>query len=74
MKTMWFTFLFGSCLPIGILFSIVGLSCYYWVDKYNVMRRRSLKDSLAKEVSIEMIGLLELTVVFCGIGNMTMSY
>lgn len=74
MKTMWFTFLFGSCIPLGILISMVGLICYYWVDKYNVMRRRSVKENLAKEVSIEMIEMLELTVIFCGIGNMTMSY
>lgn len=53
MKTMWFTFLFGCCIPIGILFSILGLSFYYWFDKYNVMRRRSVKENLAKEVSID---------------------
>jgi hypothetical protein len=74
MKTMWFTFLFGSAIPIGILFSMLGLSIYFWVDKYNVMHRRTVKENLAKEVSIEMIEMLELSIIFCGFGNMTMSY
>lgn len=43
MKTMWFTFLFGSAIPLGIVLSIVGLTMYFWIDKYNVMRRRTVK-------------------------------
>lgn len=74
MKTMWFTFLYGNAIPIGIILSMVGLVCYYWVDKYNVMRRRTIKENLSKQVSIGMIELLEMTIIFCGIGNMTMSY
>ena len=74
MKTVWFTFLFGAVIPLGIIASIVGLSLYYWVDKYNVMRRRTVNESLALEVSIAMTGMLDLSLLFCGIGNMTMSY
>lgn len=46
MKTVWFTFLFGAVMPLGIIASIIGLSLYYWVDKYNVMRRRTVNESL----------------------------
>lgn len=74
MKTMWFTYLFGNAIPIGIILSMLGLSMYFWIDKYNVMRRRTVKENLAKEVSIEMIEMLEFTIIFCGVGNMTMSY
>ena len=74
MKTVWFTFLYGNTIPVGILYSILGLSLYYWIDKYNVMRRRTVNESLAKEVSIEMIEMLELTLIYCGIGDITMSY
>ena len=74
MKTMWFTFLYGNAIPIGIVLSLLGLVCYYWVDKYNVMRRRTVKENLSKDVSIGMIELLEMTIIFCGFGNMTMSY
>ncbi len=52
MKTMWFTFLYGSAIPIGIAFSMLGLSIYYFADKYNVLRRRTIKENLAKDLSI----------------------
>ena len=52
MKTMWFTFFYGSAIPLGALFSIMGLSIYYYVDKYNLLRRRTIKESLSKDLSI----------------------
>ena len=33
MKTMWFTFFYAPALPIGIVWSTVGIFLYYWVDK-----------------------------------------
>ena len=74
MKTVWFTFLYGGILPIGIIFSIIGLSLYYWVDKYNLIRRRTVKENLAKELPLQMIEMLELSVIFCAIGNMLIAY
>ncbi|CAD8112660.1 unnamed protein product [Paramecium sonneborni] len=73
MKTMWFTFFYGDIIPVGILFSIMGLTLYYFVDKYNVLRRRTIKESLSKHLSIEMIEMLELIVIFTGIGNTVVS-
>ncbi|CAK58012.1 unnamed protein product (macronuclear) [Paramecium tetraurelia] len=65
MKTMWFTFFYGDIIPLGILFSIMGLTLYYFVDKYN--------ESLSKHLSIEMIEMLELIIIFTGIGNTVVS-
>lgn len=73
MKTMWFTFFYGDIIPVGILFSIMGLTLYYFVDKYNVLRRRTIKESLSKHLSIEMIEMLELIIIFTGIGNTVVS-
>ncbi|CAD8169509.1 unnamed protein product [Paramecium pentaurelia] len=73
MKTMWFTFFYGDIIPLGILFSIMGLTLYYFVDKYNVLRRRTIKESLSKHLSIEMIEMLELIIIFTGIGNTIVS-
>jgi len=73
MKTMWFTFFYGDIIPLGILFSIMGLTLYYFVDKYNVLRRRTIKESLSKHLSIEMIEMLELIIIFTGIGNTVVS-
>ena len=33
MKTMWFTFFYAPAIPIGIVWSAVGILFYYWVDK-----------------------------------------
>jgi hypothetical protein len=38
-ETMWFTFLYVTLIPIGAFLSLVGLWIYYWVDKYNLLRR-----------------------------------
>ena len=38
-ETMWFTFLYASLIPIGSFLSFIGLAIYYWVDKYNLLRR-----------------------------------
>jgi hypothetical protein len=48
MKTMWFTFLFGTAIPIGFICSLIGLILYYFVDKYNILRRRTVKESISK--------------------------
>lgn len=38
-ETMWFTFLYVTLIPIGAFLSLLGLWMYYWVDKYNLLRR-----------------------------------
>lgn len=58
MKTMWFTFFYGDIIPIGILFSILGLVLYYFIDKYNVLRRRTIKENLSKDLSIGEIDFI----------------
>ncbi len=64
MKTMWFTFFFCSIIPIGSLISLVGLIIYYWADKYNIINKRIVKESISKEITYEMIELLELCILF----------
>lgn len=83
MKTMWFTFFYGDIIPVGILFSILGLVLYYFIDKFNVLRRRTIKENLSKDLSIgipfilvllEMILFLEFIVLLSGVGNLTISW
>ena len=44
---MWFTYLYLSLIPIGTAITIVGLIIYYWVDKYNLLRRASVPSNIA---------------------------
>jgi hypothetical protein len=51
-KTMWFTFFFGTAIPAGLLMSLVGLILYYAIDKYNLLRRRTVKESIGPKLSL----------------------
>lgn len=41
-ETMWFTFLYATLIPIGAIISAFGLVVYYWIDKYNLLRRSAV--------------------------------
>ena len=71
MKTMWFTFFYGTAIPIGIICSWTGLVLYYWTDKYNLLRRRTVKESISEELSMAMINYLEYIILFSSFGEMT---
>lgn len=73
MKTMWFTFFYAPCIPLGIFFSILNLILYYYIDKFNLLKRRTIKESLDKSVSVEMIEMLEMSIIYYAIGNATFS-
>ncbi|EGR27621.1 hypothetical protein IMG5_192990, partial [Ichthyophthirius multifiliis] len=64
MKTMWFTFFFSPVIPQGTVWSIVGVFLYYFTDKYNLIFRRTVKESIGKQLTMEMINLLEYCIVF----------
>ena len=64
MKTMWFTFLYASAIPLGALWSMLGLCIYYFADKYNVIHRRSIAENLSNQLSNEMIENLEFVMIF----------
>jgi hypothetical protein len=39
---LWFTFLYADLIPAGGILIMIGLMVYYWIDKYNLLRRASL--------------------------------
>ncbi|CAD8147563.1 unnamed protein product [Paramecium octaurelia] len=74
MKTMWFTFMYGTAIPLGTLFSAFGILIYYFVDYYNILRRRTVKESISIQLSTEMIEMLEYIISWCAFGEMIMTY
>ena len=58
MKTMWFTFLYIDIIPVGAVFSFVGIIIYYVVDKYVLLRRSCVKESISSDLSKSMITVL----------------
>lgn len=41
-EMFWFTYLYADLIPIGGILIMFGLMAYYWIDKYNLLRRASL--------------------------------
>lgn len=66
---MWFTFLYSSLIPLGAFFSTIGLCLYYWVDKYNLLRRSSVNSNVAGELSIQAMKLLDFTLICKPVGQ-----
>ncbi|KAL4476129.1 hypothetical protein ABPG74_009862 [Tetrahymena malaccensis] len=74
MKTMWFTFFFSPVIPIGTFFSLIGLILYYFTDKYNLIYRRTVKESISKSLSFEMMDLQEYSVLLHCFGNIAFKW
>ena len=66
---MWVTFLYAPLIPIVLPFSLVYIILTYYIEKYTIMRRSTVKDILSKNISLEMIEHLEYIIIFYAIGN-----
>ena len=74
MKTMWFTFFYSPVIPLGTVWSIIGFILYYYIDKYNLIYRRTVKENIGISLAIEMTELLEYCVVFHIFGTFFFEY
>jgi hypothetical protein len=59
---------------LGLFASYIGLILYYYIDKYNVLYRRTIKESISIELSKNMISMLELIIFFSAVGGLTINY
>lgn len=74
MKTMWFTFFYSPVMPIGTAISLVGLIGYYFTDKYNLIFRRTVKESIGPKLSFSMVELAEYSMIFHTFGQVFFKY
>jgi hypothetical protein len=49
-------------VPLVIFYSLFGLICFYWVEKYLLINKRSVRNTISYELTKEMIELLELSL------------
>ncbi|EAS04279.2 kinase domain protein (macronuclear) [Tetrahymena thermophila SB210] len=68
-KTMWLTFFFSPLVPICTFISLLGMIFYYLLDKYNLIYRRTVKESIGYDLSFEMLELIEFNVFLHCMGN-----
>jgi hypothetical protein len=71
---MWFTFLYITIIPIGAIFSILGMFAYYWVDKYNLLRRSTVKAHVSGDLINLTLAMLEFTLPFRVAGEILFDY
>jgi hypothetical protein len=67
---VWFTYLYASIVPIGAFLILIGLSIFYWVDKYNLLRNSSVKKNVSGVLSGKALVMLDLTLILIPIGEM----
>jgi hypothetical protein len=69
LETMWFTFLFASLIPFGTFLTLIGLLIYYWVDKYNLLRRSKVENIIESKLPLKAVKLMELTLFWKPLGE-----
>ena len=68
-NTIFFTTFFAPAVPLGLVFSIIGLSMTYCITKYIFLRRLCIPKKLGLKLSIETTKLMEFIPLIYGISN-----
>ena len=69
-ETMWFTYLYLTLLPVGAIISFGGIVIYYWIDKYNLLRRSALTTEVSGKLVLTSMTLIDFTLVLIPIGGL----
>lgn len=67
---MWFTFLYASLVPFGSFLTLLGLMIYYWVDRYNLLRRSKIENMIESKLPLRAVKLMELTLLWKPLGEL----
>lgn len=67
MKIIWLVSFYQSLIPLGPPVAALGLILYYWIDKYNLLRRSSVKEAVSGALTLKIMTLLDFSLVLkCG--------
>jgi len=69
-EMMWFTFLYADLIPLGAFLILIGFCIYYWVDKFNLLRRASLEGNISGDLAMKALFLLDLTLFWRFLGEL----
>ncbi|KRX04521.1 hypothetical protein PPERSA_04336 [Pseudocohnilembus persalinus] len=70
LQSMYLCAFYSPILPVGMIWSILGIFLHYWIDKYNLLRRRVIKYNMSSDLSREMIEMLEFVLIIYCTGNL----
>lgn len=68
LEMMWFTFLYSTLIPVGVIITTFGLFCYYWVDKYNLLRRSAVSGHISGKIINYSLTLLDCVLIMRPVG------
>lgn len=69
-EIMWFTFLYSTLIPLSSFISLAGMFLYYWVDKYTLLRKSTLRGEVSGKFVLTGMKLLDLTLILRPIGEL----
>lgn len=67
-QSLWLSLFYGYSLPYLSLITGVCLIGFYLIDKYNLLRNRTVKESLGKLLTSNMVGLAEVAILLFAFG------
>lgn len=70
LEMLWFTFLYSTLIPLGAILTCAGLLFYYWVDKYNLLRRSSVSGQVSGKIINLSLTLLDFTLILRPAGSL----
>lgn len=73
LKTVFFTAIYGPVIPIGYVFSFLGLIINYWVDKYLLIRRYVCENKLSYQLPKFIMKFMKMVVIMLGFINLVIS-
>lgn len=65
----YFCLFYSFLIPSVIFCGLIQIIIYYFIDKYNIFNRRSIKFTFSSELSNFMIDLLEFGLVIMNVGT-----
>ena len=71
---MWSAFLYSSLTPCSIILALISLCLFYWIDKYNLLRRSSLKKNIDSKTLMSFYSMLEFFIIMKALGWIIFDY
>jgi len=68
--TMFLTMFYAPILPMGIVYTIIGLTLTYWADKYVFLYRIVLPPSLSSSMQENIMNYMQWMLFFFAAGNL----
>ena len=74
LSVSYITSFYAPLIPVSLIYSILGLTLYYWVDKFRLYRHRSINYKTDSKIIREMMEFLELVLPLYCFSNFLFDY